>query len=120
MFASMTANGQWVQTNGIFGGGTIRSLAVKGNNVFAGTYRDNQGNGCLFRSTDNGFTWTKTALDSQNIMSFAINGEYIFAGSMRYGVYISTNNGLNWNQTALNNQSIYSLSANGNNIFAGT
>ncbi|MCH8325796.1 MAG: regulator, partial [Bacteroidetes bacterium] len=48
---SNTANGQWVQTNGPFGG-KINSLVVSGTNIFAGTC------GGVFLSSDNGANWT--------------------------------------------------------------
>ena len=54
------------------------------------------------------------------VLSFAISGNNIFAGTDLFGVYLSTNNGQNWTQTSLNNQTIYSLAISGSSIFAGT
>ena len=47
------ASGQWVQTNGPYGG-TVRCFAVSGENLFAGAY----GVG-VFVSTNNGSSWTE-------------------------------------------------------------
>jgi len=105
---------QWVQGEG-FSGGFVYSLAISGNNIFAGT--DVSG---VYLSTNNGSTWTQTALNNRMVYSLVVSGNNIFAGINGYGVYLSTNNGQNWSQTALNNKSVYSLAVSGNNIFAGT
>ena len=68
-------------------------------------------------------TWTQTALNNRNILSLAVSGNNIFAGTYVYGVYLSTNNGSNWKQIAFNqysSQYIYSLAVIKNYIFAGT
>jgi hypothetical protein len=103
-----------VQCSGITGG-TIYSLAVSGSNIFAGTTYEG-----VFISTNNGTTWTQTALNNRDVYSLAVNGNNIFAGTNYYGVYISTNNGTTWTQTALNNRDIFSIAASGNNVLAGT
>jgi hypothetical protein len=45
--------GQWIQTNGPEGGWII-SFAVKDTSLFAGTF-----GGGIYRSTDNGTSWTE-------------------------------------------------------------
>jgi hypothetical protein len=59
-------------------------------------------------------------IPNQWVMSFAVLGNTIFAGTANTGVYISTNYGVNWSQTSLNNKSIGALVVLGTNIFAGT
>jgi hypothetical protein len=59
-------------------------------------------------------------LNTGTVISLIVNGNYIFAGTLDYGVFISTNNGTNWIQTSLNNTNASSLVFSGNNIFAGT
>ncbi len=116
------SNAQWVQMNTGMGNQTINSLAVNGNNIFAGTFNNAPGNG-VYKSTDNGTTWTQTGLNYGNVVSLAANGKNIFAGMgypMYTGVYLSTDNGTTWTQTSLNNRGVYSLAVNGNRIFAGT
>jgi hypothetical protein len=108
--------GQWVQmSSGMGTNKMVWSLAVIGNNMFAGT--DNYG---IYLSTNGGYNWTQTSLNNQNINALAVSGNNIFAGTGDSGVYLSTNNGLNWIITALNNKLIFSLAITGNNIFAGT
>ncbi len=106
---------QWVQmSNGIYGE-IIYSLAVSGNNIFAGTSQYG-----VYLSTNNGISWTQTTLNNKIVRAIAISGNNIFAGTNQYGVYLSTNNGDIWSQTTLNNQIINAFAISGNNIFAGT
>ena len=102
---------QWVQVGPP--GLTIYSLATSGSNVFAGTYLDG-----LYRSTDDGQTWTQTSLNNGTIHSLAISGSTVLAGGN--GVYISSDNGQTWAQSSLNITSVNSLTVNGTDIFAGT
>ncbi len=88
--------------------------------IFAGTI-----GGGLFRSTDNGGTWTQmnVGLTSQVVNTLAINlSGHVFAGTLFGGVYRSTNNGDSWTQinTGLTNTSILSLMTFGSQIFTGT
>jgi hypothetical protein len=113
---SIKANSQWVQmSNGIGNEEFVLSLAVSGTYIFAGT----SGIG-VYRSTNNGTSWTQTSLNNKTILSLAVSGTYIFAGTAGVGVYRSTNNGTSWTQTSLNNQIVYSLMSLGTYIFAGT
>jgi len=59
-------------------------------------------------------------LNFNYVLSLAISGNNIFAGTVDSGVYISTDNGTNWTQTSLNHKMIYSIAVNGNTVFAGT
>ncbi len=107
--------GQWQQSNGI-NDVEVFSFAVLGNNIFAGT------NGGVYISTNNGISWTQTALNFY-VYSLAVSGNNIFAGingGASDDVYLSTNNGVSWTQSGLNNRYVYSLAVLGNNIFAGT
>jgi len=92
----------------------IHRLEYNGSVLYCGS------DGGVYKSTNNGTTWTQTALNNQYINCLAINGNNIFAGTFYNGVFLSTNNGTNWTQTVLNNQTVLSLTTNENNIFAGT
>ncbi|MCX6157288.1 MAG: T9SS type A sorting domain-containing protein [Ignavibacteriae bacterium] len=108
--------GQWERmSNGIGNNQTVNSLAISGNNIFAGL----AGNG-VYLSTNNGTTWTQTALNNKTVLSIVTLGNNIFAGTSSNGVYLSTNSGTSWTQTELNNKKIFSLSVRGTNVFAGT
>jgi hypothetical protein len=93
---------------------SIHSLAVLGNNIFAGT----DYNYGVYLSTNNGTNWTQTSLNNVFVWSLAVLGNNIFAGGG--GVYISSNNGTSWTLTALNGLYVYALATLGNNIYAGT
>jgi hypothetical protein len=55
----------------------------------------------------------------KDILSLAVNGNNIFAGTQSNGVFLSTNNGVSWSQTALNNITVNSLAVKENNLLAG-
>lgn len=97
--------------------GTVYSLAVSGNNVFAGSQ-----NGGVYRSTNNGLSFTQSGLNYYNqwIYSVAVNGNNVFAGSyLDSGIYRSINNGDTWTRTSLNTRYVSALAMSGNNVFAG-
>ena len=110
---------QWTQTSGP--PSDIRSLAVNGTDIFAGTIYG------AYRSTDNGTSWTaiNTGLgippNSMQVQAFAISGSNIFAG-MDAGVYLSTNSGTSWTSVSsgLNYADVSALAISGGNLFAGT
>ncbi|HEY5534705.1 MAG TPA: T9SS type A sorting domain-containing protein [Ignavibacteria bacterium] len=117
LFKIDDCKGQWVQSDGIYGG-YVWSLAVNGSKLFAGTQLG------VYTSTNNGSYWQRTSL-SQSVMAFGIIGNNIFAGAGTQGsssgsVYLSTDNGSTWTQTSLINRTVYSFAVSGSNIFAGT
>ncbi len=114
------ARADWVQTNGP-SGRSIYALTVTGNTIFAGT------DSGVFRSTNNGTQWTAVNNGLPSIapwvLTFAVNGNNIFAGGTGPGVYLSTNNGSSWANTDSGFEfggTIYSLAASGSYLLAGT
>lgn len=95
----------------------IKSLAVSGSNIFAGTL----GSGVIL-STDHGQTWNQTNLTVFTVYSLSINNHNIYAGTYAHGIFHSSDNGQNWDQIALNNNNltIYSIASSGSDIFVGT
>ena len=87
------------------------SVAVIGNNLFAGFYQ----------STNDGNNWTldTTGNGSGFITSFAGSGTNVFRGE-RTGIYLSTNNGTSWTEDGLNGQWVSALAISGNSIYAGS
>ncbi len=71
----------------------IYALAVSGTNIFAGADGDG-----VFRSTNNGTTWTlvSTGITNTRIFALATSGTNLYAGTFGGGVFLSTNNGTNW------------------------
>ncbi|MBM2840039.1 MAG: quiC [Bacteroidetes bacterium] len=107
---------QWVQTD--LDSVLVSSFAVSGTNLFAGT------TGGVFRSTNNGTSWTaaNTGLPT-NIVARALvtSGADLFAG-MDGGVFRSTNNGTSWTlaSTGLTHNYVRPLAVSSGNLFAGT
>ena len=89
VFSVSTLHAQdfWEQTSGP-GGGEVQSLAINSTgHIFAGT-----SGGGVFRSTDNGDSWTEinNGLTSAVVLSLAINSTgHIFAGTSGGGVFRS-------------------------------
>jgi hypothetical protein len=97
----------------------IDALAVSGANLFAGT-----GDGGVFRSSNNGASWTaaSTGLTDTSVYAFAVSGENLFAGTYRGGVFRSSDNGASWMaaSTGLTGVQVIALAVSGANLFAGT
>jgi photosystem II stability/assembly factor-like uncharacterized protein len=97
----------------------VTSLAVNGNNIFAGTSTLG-----VFRSSDSGKAWVPDTigLTSKNITSLLIKDSTIFAGTNTGGVFKSKINGSSW--TAANNglsdPYVTALTTVGDTIFLGT
>jgi len=119
--ATTPLSAQWTQTNGPYGG-TIRALAVNGPNLFAAT---EQGRG-VYRSTDDGVSWTQSGLSPLSVSSLAVNGPSLFAGGGSFSgsfVYRSTDNGSTWDLagTGLPGSSgVRCFAVSDTNLFAGT
>jgi len=110
---------QWIQTNGPQCG-AIYSLAVSGQNLFAGAVP-----GGVYRSIDNGNNWSDYNRDlvKHYVRSLAISGNYLFAGTQGNGVFYSIDNGNHWtefNNGIGNHSMVFSLVVGGEYLFAGT
>ena len=68
----------------------IEHLAVSGDTIFAAT------DGGVFRSTDNGTTWSamNSGLTPTRVLAIAVEGSTVLAGGG--GVHLSTNSGESW------------------------
>lgn len=115
VFLSTNSGASWSSVNTGLGNSFVNCFAVNGSNLFAGT------NGGTFLSTNNGTSWA-IVFNQYSVISLAINGINIFAGTTGGGVYLSTNNGTSWTakNSGLTNLTINSLFLNGSNLFAGT
>ena len=107
---------------------SIIALAISSNTIFASTFSGNpwsDGSHGVYMSSNNGQLWSAckdTDLTFSTILSFAIKGDTIFAGSQGSGVFKSSNNGNSWVavNTGLTDTFVLSLAINNTNIFAGT
>ena len=117
-----SANAQWTQTNGPYGG-FPSSFAVSpngagGNNLFVGT-RDS-----VYLSTNNGTSWTAVnhglyPFPNNQVEALAVSGVDLFAGTSG-GVFRFSNNGTSWigASTGLTIP-VVALAVSGTNLFAG-
>ncbi len=101
----------------------VRSLAFAGPNLFAGTFSWVEGGEGIFLSTNNGTIWTpvNTGLTNTNILTLAVSGRNLFAGTAG-GVFVSTNNGTSWTaiNTGLMDTYVNALVVSDTHLFAGT
>lgn len=95
----------------------ITSLLVNGNTLFGGSPTLG-----LFRSEDNGSTWTQTSvnIDRLGVTAFARNDSVICAGTL--GITCSRDNGVTWKASGagLLADTISSMTSIGTFLFAGT
>lgn len=91
-FFHKNLNAQWMQTNGPNGGWSKAIYSFNGY-LFAGS----SGAG-VFRSSDNGNSWSNvlTFSESKNVESIASQDQYIFVATK--GIYRSSDNGNSWIQ----------------------
>lgn len=96
--------------------GSFSTFAINSSgHIYGGTARTG-----VFRSTDNGNSWTNIGLQNTFVEALAINaGGNIFAGTSA-GVFRSTNSDDNWSKV-LNDNDIWALTINSSgHIFAGS
>lgn len=89
---TITQAQQWVKTNGPYGG-DISSFVANGTTIFAGSFSNG-----VFRSTNNGDTWTQanTGLTGLYVSCLAGSGSTIYAGTYDGGVFRTSDNGEHW------------------------
>ncbi|TAL69732.1 MAG: T9SS type A sorting domain-containing protein [Bacteroidetes bacterium] len=131
-------NAQWVECNkcseclnGSINIDAVWCFAIDENNTYTGI------KGGVFMTTDYGAHWTAknngliSVINERNILSLAIDGNNIFAGTMIDGIFLSTDKGENWERKSnglptpkyvdtIYKTVIFNLKIIGNNIYAGT
>ena len=121
LFVTVVHAQSWIQTNGP-AGADVRAIAIdSSHHVYVGT----QGGG-VFKSTDNGNTWTamNNGLTAKDVHDIVVtpNGN-LFAGTFAGGVFRSIDGGLSWTQVnnGLEMLFIEDLAVNSSgHLFAGT
>jgi hypothetical protein len=76
----------------------------------------------IFVSTNNGSSWITidSGLTETYVLSLAVSGDTIFAGTNGNGVFLSTNNGARWSAVGLPVADVKCLAVSGGTIFAGS
>jgi photosystem II stability/assembly factor-like uncharacterized protein len=123
------ANGKnWTPVNNGLGEAWVSALAVTAGNssspiLFAGTTGYIGMNGGVFRSTDNGTSWTSesTGLLNSDVYTLFPIGTNLFAGTNN-GIFLSTDSGASWisENAGLKSKLISSFAAIDGNLFVGT
>lgn len=122
---TISGNSNWTAVNLSLGGTYIRTFAVIGTNLFAGT--DN-GIYCtssldLGGASWKGWTEKNSRLSDKNVLSIVVSADStkLFAGTSS-GVFLSSDNGASWTavNTGLTNTYINALAVSGTYLFAAT
>lgn len=116
VLTSLTCQGQWIQTNGPFGG-NVRALATIDDYIFAGTIAG------VYVSSNHGTTWriADTSLKYVRVTSMIAHEGKLYVSSLDQGVLLSTDLGESW--TALDTSmtsTFFPIAAKGKTLFAGS
>jgi Leucine-rich repeat (LRR) protein len=111
----------WQKTNLPYSKWTIALTINSSDHIFAGT-----ADGGVFRSTDNGSTWTavNSGLSNLSVYSFTVlSPGDIFAGTSAGGIFRSVNEGTTWSavNSGIPGSIVWAITSNSSNqVFAGT
>ncbi len=99
VFRSKDSGLNWTQVDSGLTCTQVFSLTIDSSLVFAGTASENGG---VYKSTNNGDSWTVTPLSGRQIYALAKSGRYLLAGGpagsdYHGGISLSTDNGTSWN-----------------------
>jgi len=132
MFRSVDNGASWTDINSALPRVWDGVILTRGTDLFMGTAPNLGANvgsdiGDVYRSTNNGASWSKTNLAKGDVSALLMSGSNLFAGvdgivSGTGGVYLSTNNGTSWTSasTGLVGTRVSALVAIGTSLFAGT
>ena len=103
--------GQWMKK--CPEGGSVNCFVKNGTDLFAGTF------GGVYKSSDNGATWTlsNSGIDILDIRCMLVTSSKIYAGSSG-GIYSSSDGGANWSLCGFANKRIYAMVELNNTIFS--
>lgn len=118
VFLSTNNGSSWTPVNNGLTNLYVFALFVHDSSIFAGT--DN--GGAVFKSTNDGASWTISGLLGDFTYAFTSTGTNIFAGTDLHGCYITTNNGTSWSLVSNGLPSLFinSMAAYHSVVFAGT
>lgn len=120
LFSAGTADAQWQRTKGPTGA-DITALTVFNNQILAGSLYAR-----VYRSGDNGTTWSEAKLPNTSVPSiitdFAVAGSAILASTSANGVFRSLDNGKTWTASNLGlfNFQVSSMVSTGTTVLAST
>ena len=110
--------------SGLPSNAAVSDLAFEGSKIFCGVTASSVGGTGVFRSINNGTSWTSfnTSLANTIVSRLAVIGTNLFAGTATAGVFISNTATAAWTpaNNGLSNSSIKSLWVHGTHLFAAT
>jgi len=103
----------------------VNALVISGNYLYAATGLPDTLSDGVYRSADNGLSWTALNNGLPHGIAFwhlSVNGNNLFVGSEGRGIYRSTDNGVNWVEvnSGITNDTITSILVINDTVFAGT
>jgi uncharacterized protein (TIGR03437 family) len=116
VFFSTNGGKNWQEANQGLGNVTVYALAAAGGSILAGTQTG------IFRSINQGLSWTPVGANGLVMRALAVRGNNVFAGASMGRIFSSNNSGQTWaERTAVPNAlSLNALAVLGENLFAGT
>jgi photosystem II stability/assembly factor-like uncharacterized protein len=122
VFYSVNNGSTWTARNtGFPPNARVQSFAKNGNTVFAGT----NGYG-LYKTTNNGLSWTLTGIGGQQVPFSEVESVYVFDSkiyaSFSGTLYVSSDNGATWTTATngLNGAYVNYITHRGGTLFVGT
>lgn len=119
LYESLDNGLNWERTDTALEKYPITSIAVKGDDIFLGTWMNG-----LFLSKDKGVSWesVNSGITVPYIRDILIKDDKLFVGTASGGVFESIDGGNNWisKNNGLSNYFINKLALNGDNFYAGT
>lgn len=112
----------WTTSNTGLVSTEVYAFAVLGDVLFAGTGNSGGSGGGVFRSVDDGATWTASGVDGYTVYALHAMDSLLFAGTYQAGVFMSTDTGATWTafNNGLTNQQIARLTSDDEYLYAGT
>ena len=113
IFRSTDEGVSWTQVNTGLSNANVEAIVVSGTILFAGTWKG------IYRSENQGLSWTHIGLSDLFITSLAVSGTTLYAGTSK-GVFRSEDRGLSWTSIGLSGSSITFLAVSGTTLCAST
>ncbi len=115
IFVQNNSDKSWVKVSAGLNNITVRDMVVAGSNIVALT------DDGLFLSGNNGNSWEHVTPGLDDVTLLASHGQYLFAATTHWGVYMSYDNGRNWQPISFTAslEQVRSLAVHGGYLFAG-
>jgi hypothetical protein len=121
LYHSGNGGASFTKTMNLSGVGSV-SLDYSGGSVYAGVSGFiTEAQGGVYKSTDDGLTWSQTGINSVAFNALTANATWTFGATDTAGVYRTSNGGRTWTVTAMGaGWWVYALAVSGTDFYAGT